>query len=258
MCTVQCITTIKYKYYITIGPWSWCDPTRVIFSLLLIVDVPDILSVPFRVTRPGRRLATKTTTTATSQNKSVKVPYRQRTKKVIRRLSTRSYREYSSARSSSLSLSLPLLHHIVVPDWSSMPNDCTAKWFSTVLNVGQSLNCHIKKKEKRSKNQGEMFDRQVPKIATDHPHSVYFSLFFFFFKSFDPFPDRISVSEGATAAMGLPVCLFSADFFRVKGDELSVRDTITRLVYQRITSAMQLVFPTPYSLHSVTQKKAKL
>jgi hypothetical protein len=100
------ITTIKYKYYITIGPWSWCDPTRVIFSLLLIVDVPDILSVPFRVTRPGRRLATKTTTTATSQNKSVKVPYRQRTKKVIRRLSTRSYREYSSARSSSLSLSL--------------------------------------------------------------------------------------------------------------------------------------------------------
>lgn len=107
MCTVQCITTIKYKYYITIGPWSWCDPIPC--YILSPVDrwCPRHIISSFpchRVApRPGRRLATKTTTTATSQNKSVKVPHRQRTKKVIRRLSTRSYREYSSARSSSLS-----------------------------------------------------------------------------------------------------------------------------------------------------------
>ena len=100
-----------------------------------------------------------------------------------------------------------------------------------------------------------MFDSQVPKIATDHPHSVYFSFFLFIFLIH--FQIGFLFRREATAARGLPVSLFSADFFRVKGDELSVRDTITRLVYQRITSAMQLVFPTPYSLHSVTNKKSE-
>ena len=166
-----------------------------------------------RVARPGRRLATKTTATATSQNKSVKVPHRQPTKKRHSMPINTLYREYSSARSSSLSLTL--LHHIVLPDWSSMPNDCTAKWFSTVLNVGQSLNCHMKKKEKRSKNQrGNVWQPS----SKDCDRSSTLCLFLFFsFYLFDPFPDRISVSEGGNCCQGVARFPILGRFFPCQG-----------------------------------------